>query len=33
MTYILIGVIVCAYVAWLVREFKNAPDDPNEKTK
>ena len=33
MKYVLIGIVVCAYVAWLAREFKNAPDDPNEKKK
>lgn len=33
MTYILIGIIVCACVAWLAWELKNAPDDPNEKKK
>lgn len=33
MTYILIGIISCAYVIWLALEFKNAPDDPNEKKR
>lgn len=31
MTYVLIGIIACAYAAWLALELKNAPDDPNEK--
>ena len=33
MVYILAGIIICAYVIWLALEFKNAPDDPNEKTR
>jgi len=33
MAYALTVIAVCAYVAWLARELKNAPDDPGEKKR
>lgn len=33
MKYILIALVVAAYIAWLAWEVKNAPLEPEEKTK
>lgn len=33
MEYVVIGVAVAAYIAWLAWELANAPADPNEKKK